>query len=89
MALWVIGLTETDTKDFRVLLTKNRDEEILKKFITKLIPWGNYLVTGDWSGYNWADGPNSGYIRLRHIHWRRDFGRCVESTSHMESIWSQ
>ena len=42
-----------------------------------------------WAGYSFLDNPNSGYTRIPHIHGGGDFGFGLESTSHIESIWSQ
>ena len=35
------------------------------------------------------DQAESGYRRYRHIHGQNYFGHGVQSTSHIESIWSQ
>ncbi len=35
------------------------------------------------------DNPGSGYTHFAHNHGRGDFGFCLQSTSHIESIWSQ
>ena len=35
------------------------------------------------------ENSNSGYTRIPHIHGGGDFGFALESTSHIESIWSQ
>jgi len=88
-SLWVFWLTETGSKDFRVVLTRERDGETLKRFVTKLISTGNNLDTDGWHGYDGANNINSGYERFIHNHGRNDFGRSLESTSHMESIWGQ
>ena len=36
--IWVLDITENETKNFRVVVSYNRDEEILKTFITKFKP---------------------------------------------------
>jgi hypothetical protein len=77
------------SKDFRVVLSRERDAETLKIFVNKFISAGNNLVIDGWNGYDWANNINSGYVRFIHNHGRNDFGRGVESTSHMESVWSQ
>ena len=48
--LWVLCLTETNTKEFRVVLTKSRNSNILETFVKKMIPTGNYLVIDGWAG---------------------------------------
>ena len=76
-------------KDFHIVLTKNRDADTLEKFIRRMVPEGNNIVKDGWAGYNWMDSDDSGYRRYQHIHGHNDFGQGLESTSHIESIWSQ
>ena len=38
--------------------------------------------------YNWNDDDNSGFHRIIHIHGHHDFCHGDESTSHIESVWS-
>ena len=45
-------------------------------------------MTDSWSGYNFLDMPNSGYIHLKHNHRRAQFGLGLESISHIESLWA-
>ena len=71
-SIWVLGMTNNTTKDFRVVATKIRDTIHLKEFITRYISPGNKIITDGWAGYDWADSPNSGYIRYRHIHGQDD-----------------
>ena len=87
--LWVLDMTDNETKDFRVVVSKTRDQASLKEFITRYIPKGNNIVTDGWSSYEWIDHANSGYTRFEHIHGQNDFGFGIESTSHVESIWGQ
>jgi transposase-like protein len=87
--LCVLGLVDTTTKEFRLVVAKDRNTETLKSFIKKLIPEGNNLVTDGWHGYDWVDNSYSGYTRYLHIHGHHDFGYGPESTSHIESIWAQ
>ena len=46
MALWVIGLINTNTNTNTLLLeqTLHRDADMLKLIITKHIKWGNWIV---------------------------------------------
>ena len=46
-------------------------------------------MSDGWGGYLWASDINSGLRHYIHVHGRRDFGFAQESTSHMESVWSQ
>ena len=76
-------------KVFRIVLAINRDSDTLKAFITSNIAIGNYLVKGGWSGHDWINARNSGYRHYEHIHSHNDFGRGLESTSHIEGVWAQ
>lgn len=46
-------------------------------------------MTDGWRGYEWINNEDSGYSRIGHVHDLHDFGYGIESTSHVESIWSQ
>ena len=41
-------MINTVTKDFRLVVTKIRDTEKIKAFITRYIPPGNFIVTDGW-----------------------------------------
>ena len=85
----VKGFNDNTTKDFHVIVTKTRDSNILEKFIRKMIHTGNNIVTDWWAGYECNEDVNSGYRRYNHIHGYNDFGKGIQSSSHIESIWSQ
>jgi len=85
--IWVLDITENETKNFRVVVSYNRDEEILKTFISKFIPTGNIIISDAWSGYSFLNAANSGYIHSIHVHGHNDFGLGFDSTSHVESVW--
>ena len=56
----VLNLVNTNTKDFRIVATKNGDEATLRKFITKFISPSNNIVA-DWRrGCNFL--VNNGYL---------------------------
>ena len=87
--VWLIGICNNKTKDFRIEASYNRDAETLKAFIETYANKNSYIITDGWAGYSFLDNPNSGYTRIPHIHGGGDFGFALESTSHIESIWSQ
>ena len=87
--IWILGIIDNVAKDFRTVASKTRDGATLKEFINRFIKRGNYIVSDGWSGYERAEEENSGYNHIKHIHGHRDFGYGIESTSHVESIWSQ
>ena len=86
--IWVIGAIYNLTKDFRIDIAFRRNQNVLKTFITQYIDEGNKLITDGWSGYSFID-EMVGYQREIHIHGSSDFGYSVNSTSHIESLWSQ
>ena len=86
--LWLLGFTDNLKKDFHTALTKNSDADTLEKFIRRMIPEGNNIVTDGWAGYNWMDSDDSGYRRYQNIHDHNYFVQRLESTSYIESIWS-
>ena len=87
--IWLLGIIDTASKDFRIEPVLNRDAETLKQFITRNVAKGNFIITEGWAGYNFLDSNDSGYTRKRHDHGDSDFGYGRESTSHIESIWAQ
>ena len=46
-------------------------------------------MTEGWRWYDWINDRNSGYRRFEHIHSQNDFGRGLQSTSHIKTIWDQ
>jgi len=61
--IWVLGITENETKNFRVVVSYNRDEDIIKTLITKVIPTGNIIISDAWSGYSFLNVVNYRYIQ--------------------------
>ena len=86
MAIWVVNVIDTNTKEFLLEVTKSREAINLKKFISKFIPPGNFIITDGWAGYSWLN--DNGYERLEHNHGRHDWGSGNEATSHSENIWN-
>ena len=87
--IWLLGICDNITKNFRIEASYNRDATELKEFITSYVETGNKIVTDGWSGYSFLDLPHSGYYRIQHVHGGGDFGYGVESASHIETIWAQ
>ena len=86
--IWVLGIIDNTTKDFRLDIAYERNQNILKSFIMNYINRGNIIVCDGWQGYAFLDNIE-GYTRDMHIHGGGDFGLGLTSTSHIESIWSQ
>ena len=86
--VWVIGLINTVSKEFRLIPTFKRDSIALKEIIHKYVKRGNYIISDGWQGYSWISEPNSGYYHITHVHGHGQFGYGDESTSHIEQLWS-
>ena len=50
--IWVLGIIDNQTKDFRLNISLKRDQNVLKSFITRYVEPGNTIITDGWSGYN-------------------------------------
>ena len=81
--VWILGITENDILDYKIVVSKKRDAETMKNLIYSFIPEGNIIVTDAWSSYDFLDNPDSIYIRYRQVHRLRDWGEGLESTSHI------
>ena len=86
--IWVLGIVDNISKDFRLEITNQWNQQVLKKFITTYVETGNTIITEGWSGYNFNNNMH-GYIRDMYIHGGGDFSLRLNSSSHIESIWSQ
>lgn len=84
----MIGLINTESKEFRLIPTFKRDSETLKEIIHKYVKRGNFIISDGWQGYSWISEPNSGYYHITHVHGHGQFGYGNESTSHIEQLWS-
>ena len=84
-----IGIINNLTKTFRLEISKVRNEEILKKIINAHVKSGNTIVSDGWSGYNFLSRSGSQYTHSVHNHAHGDFSVGLDSTSHIEQLWSQ
>ena len=48
-SIWVLGITNNTTKDFRVVATKSMDTIHLKEFIARYISFGNKIIIDGWA----------------------------------------
>jgi hypothetical protein len=72
--VWLVGIINTQTKDFRLIPVYNRNYTILKNIITKFVEKGNVLISDAWAGYNGFSSADSGYIHIVHNHGHGLFG---------------
>ena len=49
--IWVIGMIDTNTNEFRIVPTFSRNSNTLKDIVLRYIRPGNTLITDAWSGY--------------------------------------
>ena len=87
MQVWVIGAINTTTKELRIETIKERNNELIKIFITSYIAKGNHIICDGWAGYNIIDHMD-GYTKEVHNHGGGDFGVGINSTSYIESLWN-
>ena len=87
--LWVVGLINCETNEIRLELTEQRNEKLLKTIILKHVQKGNIVNTDGWSGYLFLNNPANGYIHHTYNHARGNFGTGLDSTSRIESVWSE
>ena len=79
-------MINTETKDFRLVVTKFQRYRKNKSIETRYIPPGNFIVTDGWGSYSWLN--NFGYIQLEHNYGEDDLGFANESTSYAENTWN-
>ena len=64
--IWILGIIDKISKDFRLNLTLDRNQETLKNFITRYVEPGNTIVTDGLSGYDFLSN-NEDYIHDIHL----------------------
>ena len=84
----VVGIINNRSREIRLEIVDNRTTETMKNIINRYIPRGNIIVTDDFSSYRWLDDPSSGYVHSVHNHGHGNFGSGLDSTSHIEALWS-
>ena len=84
--VWVLGIINNFTKEFRLECSIKRDEFTLTKFIKKFEEKGNTIISDGWAGYQNLE--NEGYHHDVHIHERGNFGFDLKSSSTIESLWN-
>ena len=83
--VYVLGIIDNTTKDFRLEGTTLSYSETLKNFVKKFVAPGHTIVTDGWLGYSFLE--DEGYIHDEHNHGGGDFGFGISSTSHIKSLW--
>ena len=71
-----------------MIIAKVRNSETIKNIITKNNIKGNIIIIDGPLCYNWLNQPFCGYAHSVHNHGHGNFGFCMNSTSHIESLWS-
>ena len=84
----LIGIINNRSREIRREIVDNRTTETMKNIINRYIPKGNIIVTDDFASYRWLDDPSSGYAHSVHNHGHGNFGSGLDSTSHIEALWS-
>ena len=86
--IWILGIINNTTKDFRLEGAYTRNSSTLEKFIKKICLGRLQYHYWQFWGYDFIDLTNFGYRRFKHIHEGGDFWLVIQSTSHIESIWN-
>lgn len=84
---WLMGIINTQSKDFCIVPVYYRNSNNLKNIIIKFVEKGNVIISYAWAGYNSFSSANSGYIHIVHKHGHGQFG-FGKSTSHIENLWA-
>ena len=84
--IWVIGIINNRTKDFRIEASTSRNSNTMKHFLNKFIGNNNTIISDGWSGYNFISHFN-GYAHEVHNHGAGDLGEGMHTTSFIESLW--
>lgn len=84
--LWVLGIINNQTKEFRLETSAKRDAATMTLFIKNFVDKGNTIITDGWGAYQ--NLTNEGYQHDVHIHGGGDFGFGLHSTSIIESLWN-
>ncbi len=87
--VWVVGMINSETKNLRLEIVENRNATTLQKMIEKHVFNGNIIVSDAWSGYSFLNDIHSCNIHHVYNHGRGNFGRGLDSTSHIEGFWSE
>ena len=85
--IWILGIIDTSSKEFRIEGSISRNSETLKKFINKIVKSGNTIISDHWVGYDFLDRMDSGYTHIKFNHGMGQFWFSLTSTSHIEAIW--
>ena len=84
--IWILGIIDTSSKEFRLERYLSRNSEILKKFISKFAKSGNTIISDHWIGYDFLDRMDSGHSHIKFNHGMGQFGFSLTSTSHIGDI---
>lgn len=57
--VWVIGIINTRTNEFRLEASKTSDTNTMKRFLLKFIDSGNTIISDIWVGYNFISNFNN------------------------------
>ena len=87
--IWVVAIINTrNHNDIRCNITRTRNTPFMRNFIHKYIKPGIIIISDGWSSYNFLREPGSGYTHLVYSHGHGQWGRGINSTSHIESVWA-
>ena len=83
-----MGLINNKTRQIRLEIVENRNSNTIKNNITNYIPRGNIIITDGALCYQWLNDASNGYVHSVYNHGHGTFCYNLDSTSHIESLWS-
>ena len=86
--IWLVGAIDTETKELRLDVIKERNSTNLKIFINNHVEPGTHIVHDSWRAYSFLDGEDSIYTHETLNHGAGNFGQGNHSSSHIEGIWA-
>ena len=87
--LWDVGLINCETNEIHLELKEQRNEDTLKTIIQKHVKKGNIVIMDRWSRYLFLNNQVNGCFHHTHNRARKNFGIWLDSTSRIESVWSE
>ena len=86
--VWLLGIINNSTKDFKIEPSYSRDSQILSNFINQYVKSGNTIISDGWKGYNFLNSESSGFHHITQVQKNSKFGKGIQSSSHIEAIWN-
>ena len=84
--IWILGIINTSSKQFRLEGCLSRNNDTLKKFIIKFVKSGNSVISEHWIDYNFLIKWIQAFSHIKFYHGICQFGFSLTSTWYIEAI---